>query len=500
MMDNNARMLRYLDNMENTLSTSSKAILDAPVHSDVIVSLDDKCESEEVSALLVTTESEADFALDKVLSSPVENSENNNSRRNACKVVVEITGKEIGMKAADFVTNSSVSPETQVFDEMFQPVFIVNYAYSHLVMFDDQLAQPCMITAFSHDQPIGRILPFDPGSRFLTTYLGGTRNCALCDVLCSLAPDILMESTLGKRLLRGKGILLVESLAFFPETQYSSNCLRTATYTISAVWSSVEEGGVIPATLKLSPPRIYDSTWVAAAGMKKKKHNGNHSWDYTMLHEQQIWDPYADIALVCAKLDCALHFLKIRVLTQNILSDTWFFSVVICSGVINCGSRNTSNLPGNALDSRGALKLHHFPFALVGNLYIVTLGGTVLVICIWDPGINPKIMNLNGHTGTLETQLLLRSTGKFCLCAYSAFMTRVWDPGRQRDISSHSTELATRAAILPWRKRLIVLLLALSAESNRMLGRRDYSVSTLYSRRAFATFEFEPENMDMVEK
>lgn len=219
-----------------------------------------------------------------------------------------------------------------------------------------------------------------------------------------------------------------------------------------------------------------------------------------MLHEQQTWNPYADIALVCEKLDCALHFLKIRVLTQSILSDTWCFSVVICSGVINCGSRNTSNLPRIALDICGALKLHHFPFALVGNLYIVSLGGNVLVICIWDPGINRKTMNLNGHTETLETQLLLRSTGKFCLCAYSAFVTRVWDPGRHIDISSQSTELATRATVLPWRKRLIVLLLALSAKSNGMLGRRDYSISTLYSRRAFATFGFKPENMNMVEK
>ncbi|OIT27552.1 hypothetical protein A4A49_31420 [Nicotiana attenuata] len=162
--------------------------------------------------------------------------------------------------------------------------------------------------------------------------------------------------------------------------------------------------------------------------------------------------------------------------------------------------RNTSNLPGIALDIRGALKLHHFSFSLVGNLYIVTLGGTVLVICIWDPGNNPKTMNLNGHTETLETQLLLRFTGKFCLCKYSAFMTRVWDLGRQRDISSHSTELATRPVVLPWRKRLIVLLLALYAESNGMFGRMDYSVSTLYSRRAFATFGFKPESMDMVEK
>lgn len=79
-MDNNAHILRHLDNIENTLSASSETNPDAPEHLDVVVSLHDKCESKEVSAPLVIAESEFHFDLDKVFSSPMSKYEEDNLR------------------------------------------------------------------------------------------------------------------------------------------------------------------------------------------------------------------------------------------------------------------------------------------------------------------------------------------------------------------------------------------------------------------------------------
>ncbi|XP_075100791.1 uncharacterized protein LOC142176633 [Nicotiana tabacum] len=346
MMDNNTCMLRYLENIENMMHASSKTIPDTPQHSDLAVSLHDKYEPEEFSEPLVIVEPEIDSDLDKEFSNTMHNSEEDNSRNCACKVFIEIPDREINMEVANSMRSNSVNPETQVSNEMFQPVSAVKYASSHFIIFDDPLALQCLLTASSHDQPIsmdifdylseryrakslcrfptdqfGLDFPFDPGSRFLTTCLGGIKKYICRDMLDSLTSDMLMLSTLWNRLMRLRGTLLTGSLVFFIKFvatvsayiiqaifhgsvglgidklvqqwgvndvhQYSSNGLRTVMHTVSAIWSSVKEGDVIAATLKLYPPRIYDSMWVAAARMKKKKHNGNHSWNYTMLHEQQ---------------------------------------------------------------------------------------------------------------------------------------------------------------------------------------------------------------------
>ncbi|XP_009785940.1 uncharacterized protein [Nicotiana sylvestris] len=164
------------------------------------------------------------------------------------------------------------------------------------------------------------------------------------------------------------------------------------------------------ATFQLHLPRISE----AGDGMKKNGYYGSHSWDYTTLcEEHQIWNPNVEIAFICEKLQLVYHFLIIKLSTQNILSN---------HGAI--------------------IKLHQFPLVSSATMYIVSLGGIVLLNCVWDPGINSKTMNLYVHTETSEAQLLLGSRGNFCFCVYSDSMTKVWDPGRQRDISSHSTDLA----------------------------------------------------------
>ncbi|OIT36560.1 hypothetical protein A4A49_35009 [Nicotiana attenuata] len=222
----------------------------------------------------------------------MHNSEEDNSRSCACKVFIEIPDREIDMEVANSMRSNSVNPETQVSDEMFQPVSAVKYAYSHLIIFDDPLALQCLLTASSHDQPISRDIfdylceryratslrrfptdqfglefPFDPGSRFLTTYLGGTRKYICC--------DMLMASTLWNRLIRIRGTLLTGSLVFFIKSvaivsacifqaifhgsdgmgidklgqqlsamevhPYPANGLCDALYSVSTIWCSVKE-------------------------------------------------------------------------------------------------------------------------------------------------------------------------------------------------------------------------------------------------------------------
>ncbi|XP_009611457.1 uncharacterized protein [Nicotiana tomentosiformis] len=127
-MDNNSRMLKLLDKMENKLSASSKKIPEAPEYTDVVVSLDDKYESDQFSA------AEINSNLDKEHSSPANNfevliemvetkiDEEKNSKGYDSKVFAEILDKKIDMKVEDSLKTDSVKPETQVFDEMFQTI------------------------------------------------------------------------------------------------------------------------------------------------------------------------------------------------------------------------------------------------------------------------------------------------------------------------------------------------------------------------------------------
>ncbi|KAK4737955.1 hypothetical protein R3W88_001652 [Solanum pinnatisectum] len=48
-----------------------------------------------------------------------------------------------------------------------------------------------------------------------------------------------------------------------------------------------------------------------------------------------------------------------------------------------------------------------FPVDPGENLFMVKLGGTVKVNCVWDPGISSKIMHRNGLMETIDTHLLL---------------------------------------------------------------------------------------------
>ncbi|KAH0687685.1 hypothetical protein KY284_018238 [Solanum tuberosum] len=48
-----------------------------------------------------------------------------------------------------------------------------------------------------------------------------------------------------------------------------------------------------------------------------------------------------------------------------------------------------------------------FPMDDGVNLFIVKLGGTVKVNCVWDPGISSKTMHQNGLMETTEAHLLL---------------------------------------------------------------------------------------------
>ncbi|XP_016495536.1 uncharacterized protein LOC107814607 [Nicotiana tabacum] len=205
MMDNNARMLRHLDNMEQMMSASSKKIPNTTEHSDVVVSLDDKCESEEVSTPLVIAESMTNFDLDKGLSSPVDDPEEEAYLRSyAYQVFAEIPNGELNMEVKNSVKNDSVITATQLFDEVFDVVSAVKCAYNDLVMFDNQLTVPCMLSACRHNQLISRGIldylyklgcaellftlhqfppnhsgldfPFDPGSSLPSTYVGATRN------------------------------------------------------------------------------------------------------------------------------------------------------------------------------------------------------------------------------------------------------------------------------------------------------------------------------------
>nr|XP_009759302.1 PREDICTED: uncharacterized protein LOC104211858 [Nicotiana sylvestris] len=135
-MDNNSRMLRILDNMENKLSASSKMIPQTSVHPDVVVSLDDKCDSEEISAAKI------DSDLDKGRSRVADNSEvliemvetkngeEENSQIYAFKVFAEMPNRKFDMKVEDSVQNDSVKPETQVFNELFQTISSVKCDYS----------------------------------------------------------------------------------------------------------------------------------------------------------------------------------------------------------------------------------------------------------------------------------------------------------------------------------------------------------------------------------
>lgn len=203
------------------MSSSFKKIPDTPEHSDVVVSLDYKCESEEVSTPLVIAESTADFDLDKGLSSPVDNpKEEAYPRSYAYQMFAEIPSRELDMEVNDSVKNDSVITATQVFDELFHVVSAVKYAYSDLVMFDNQLTVPCMLSACLHNQLISRGIldylyklgcaellftlhqfppdhsgldfPFDPGSSLPSTYVSATRNIVFCDALGSLKPDKCM--------------------------------------------------------------------------------------------------------------------------------------------------------------------------------------------------------------------------------------------------------------------------------------------------------------------
>lgn len=187
------------------------------------LSLDDKCESEEISAAKI------DSYLNKERSIPaddsevliemveIKNGEEENSQSYAFKVFVEMPNRKVDMKVEDSVQNDSVKLETQVCDKMFQTVSAVRCYYGDIVMLDNPLALAYMLSACGHDQLIGRgtfdylselkhaklILflhrfpldqfglhfPFDPGSSFLIAYLGATWNYVSCEALCNLTLD-----------------------------------------------------------------------------------------------------------------------------------------------------------------------------------------------------------------------------------------------------------------------------------------------------------------------
>ncbi|XP_060197974.1 uncharacterized protein LOC132626950 [Lycium barbarum] len=80
--------------------------------------------------------------------------------------------------------------------------------------------------------------------------------------------------------------------------------------------------------------------------------------------------------------------------------------------------------------------LCQFPFSLGANLFIVTVHGTAIDLCVWDLGISFKSKALVGCTVNMEPLLLLGSTETFFLIAYANSMTQVWDPGWQECMRS----------------------------------------------------------------
>ncbi|OIT20654.1 hypothetical protein A4A49_39622 [Nicotiana attenuata] len=228
MMDNNKRMLRILGNIENKLSASSKTIPEASAHPDVVVSLDNKCEPEEISA------AEVDFDLDSERSSPADDSEvligmvetiNREEellKSYDCQIFAEIPNRKLDMKVEDSMKNHTVKHETQVFDEMIHTFSAVKCDH---VMVDNQLALPCALPSCSHSQCLrldigifdyssgldyvkiglslhqftfdqfGCEFPFDPGSSLFITLLKVPRSCVLCFASSDLAHDKFITST-----------------------------------------------------------------------------------------------------------------------------------------------------------------------------------------------------------------------------------------------------------------------------------------------------------------
>ncbi|OIT25982.1 hypothetical protein A4A49_26471 [Nicotiana attenuata] len=209
MKDNNKHMLRILGNIENKLSASSKTIPEASAHPDVIVSLDNKCEPEEISA------AEVDSDLDSERSSPADDSEvliemvetiNREEellKSYGCQIFGEIPNWKLDMKVEDSMKNHTVKHETQVFDEMIHTFSAVKCDH---VMVDNQLALPSVLPSCSHSQRLrldigifdylsgldhvkiglslhqftfdqfGCEFPFDPGSSLFITLLKVTRS------------------------------------------------------------------------------------------------------------------------------------------------------------------------------------------------------------------------------------------------------------------------------------------------------------------------------------
>ncbi|XP_070039050.1 uncharacterized protein [Nicotiana tomentosiformis] len=252
MMDNNARMLRHLDNIENMLPASSKTT--PTLHSTqtwlCLCTISTKQRNSQHLLLLQKQRLILIWIKDSPTLCTIP-------RRTIQEVVPD---REIDMEVANSMRNNSVNPETQVSNEMFQPFSAVKYAYSHLIIFDDQLALPCMLIASSHGQPIGRDIidylselyrakslcrfppdhfglhfPFDPGSRYLTTYFGSTRKYISGDALGNLTSDMLMVSTLWNRLMRRRGTLLTQSLVFF---------IKSAATVLAYIFQAIFHGSV----------------------------------------------------------------------------------------------------------------------------------------------------------------------------------------------------------------------------------------------------------------
>nr|XP_009614923.1 uncharacterized protein LOC104107749 isoform X2 [Nicotiana tomentosiformis] len=80
-----------------------------------------------------------------------------NSKVFACKVFTEIPVREIDMEVEDSVEYDFIKPEIQVFDEIFHTISVVKCDSRDLDKPDGiLLALPCMFSACSHVQLIGR--------------------------------------------------------------------------------------------------------------------------------------------------------------------------------------------------------------------------------------------------------------------------------------------------------------------------------------------------------
>ncbi|KAK4712150.1 hypothetical protein R3W88_006663 [Solanum pinnatisectum] len=229
---NLSRMHRHLDNIHNTLSACSQKFYDAPAHSYLTASLADKCDIEEVA------EQEFNSVVTHTIETLGPMLESKNDLKDdpinyACKMFAEMPNKKIAMKVEHTVINDSENLASHMFDEMFQTISAVKGEYNDLVMFNMQLGlgialcsegMSGMLSTCTYVQLINRgiidhfsrlghasliltlhlilpdqfglALPFDLGSRLLTTVLRVTRNYVFCVALDNLDHNKLIMSTL----------------------------------------------------------------------------------------------------------------------------------------------------------------------------------------------------------------------------------------------------------------------------------------------------------------